>query len=162
MSLLERGALNIDSKPGFARSIQGQLLRQTERREVAIFLHDGVLWVADFIDGEGKLIDATTWLRFNCGSLSSPQARRRMVFESATPLSEELIARIGRLHFPATKRERGPVVRLIEAIKARRVRIRLAGVVARVLSRRRRTKAITRTKHRGSTTQHREDQEHGN
>jgi hypothetical protein len=128
--------MNIDSKPGFARSIQGQLLRRTERREVAIFLQDGALWVADFIDGEGKLIDATTWLRFNCGSLSSPQARRRMVVESATPLSEELIARIGRLHLPATKRERGLVVRLIEA--------------------------ITRTKHRGSTTQHREDQEHGN
>ena len=154
--------MNIDSKSGFARSIQGQLLRRTERREVAIFLRDGALWVADFIDGEGKLIDATTWLRFNCGSLSSPQARRRMVFESATPLSEELIARIGRLHFPATKRERGPVVWLIEAITTPRARIRFAGLVARVLSRLRRIEAITRTKHRGSTTQHREDQEHGN
>ena len=31
-----------------ARSIQGQLLRQRERREVAIFLRDGGLWVAGF------------------------------------------------------------------------------------------------------------------
>jgi len=33
--------------------IQGQLLRQSERREVAIYLRDGQLWIADFIDGIG-------------------------------------------------------------------------------------------------------------
>jgi hypothetical protein len=68
---------------------------------VAIFLRDGALWVADFINGEGQLIDAATWFRFNCGALSSPQARRRMVLESAIPLSEELTARIQRLHCSA-------------------------------------------------------------
>jgi hypothetical protein len=84
-----------------ACSIQGQLLRQSERREVAIFLRDGVLWVADFIDGHGQLIDATTWFRFNCGALTTAHARRRMVFESAIPLSEALVARIERLPPPA-------------------------------------------------------------
>jgi hypothetical protein len=99
--------LNSNSKPGFAHSIQGQLLRHSVHREVAIFLWDGVLWVADFIDGEGKLIDATTWIRFNCGALSSPHARRRMVLEAAVPLSEALAAKIGRLCDPATTRTRG-------------------------------------------------------
>jgi hypothetical protein len=155
-------ALNIDSKSGFARSIQGQLLRQNERREVAIFLRDGALWVADFIDGEGKLIAATTWFRFNCGALSSPQARRRMVLESAVPLSEELIARIGQLKFPATSRDRGPMTRLIEAITACRARIRVAGAVARVLDRRRRIRATTKIMHRGSAIQHREGKQHDN
>ena len=96
--------LNIDSDPGFTRSVQGQLLRQSDCREVAIFLRDGALWVADFIDGEGQLIDAATWFRFNCGTLASPQARRRMVLESATPLSKELAAKIQRLHHCATMR----------------------------------------------------------
>lgn len=129
--------MNIDSKPGFVRSIQGQLLRRSERREVAIFLRDGALWVADFIDGEGKLIDATTWFRFNCGALSSPQARRRMVMESAVPLSPELVARIGRLHVPATIRKRVAVGWLLESIVAHQRRGRLAAIVARLLARRR-------------------------
>jgi hypothetical protein len=117
--------LNIEAEPGFARSIQGQLLRHNERREVAIFLRNGRLWIADFIDGEGKLVDAPTWFRFNCGAISSPHARRRMVLESAVPLSPELVARIGRLHGAATKRKRGAVVRLLEAI----------ATIARVLGR---------------------------
>lgn len=96
--------MNNDSEVGFAHTVQGQLLRQSERREVAIFLWNGVLWVADFIDGEGQLIDAATWFRFNCGSLLSPHARRRMVLESAIPLSEELLRRIQRLHRHGTTR----------------------------------------------------------
>ena len=129
----EGAALNIDLEPGFSRSIQGQLLRQSERREVAIFLRDGALWIADFIDGEGKLINATTWFRFNCGALSSPHARRRMVLESAVPLSPELVARIERLHGSAKMRERGAVVRLLEAIAAHQVSRRVATMIARVL-----------------------------
>ena len=81
--------------------MQGQLLRHSERREVAIFLRNGVLWVADFIDGHGQIIEATTWVRFNCGAHATPQARRRMVLESAVPLSADLVDRIERLRPPA-------------------------------------------------------------
>jgi len=81
--------------------MQGQLLRQSERREVAIFLRDGALWVADFVDGHGQLIEATTWVRFNCGTQATPQAWRRMVLESAVPLSADLVDRIERLRPPA-------------------------------------------------------------
>ena len=98
---------------------------------------EGALWVADFIDGEGKIIDATTWFRFNCGALSSPHARRRMVLESAVPLSPELIARIGRLHGFAGTRKRGAMVRLLELV-AHRARGRVAATTARLLGRRRR------------------------
>jgi len=82
-------------------SIQGQVLRVSERREVAIYLRKGALWVADFIDGDGELVEAATWFRFNCGALSTYHARRRMVQESAIPLSPELVTRIENLHRPS-------------------------------------------------------------
>ena len=79
---------------GPSASLQGQVLRRSERREAAIFVRDDRLWVADFVDGEGRLVDALAWIRFNCGGSSSTQARRRMALESALPLSAELIERI--------------------------------------------------------------------
>ena len=95
--------MSIYSEQGTARSIQGQVLRHSERREVVIFLRDGALWVTNFIDGQVQLIAATTWFRFNCGALSTSHARRRMVLESALPLSEALIARTERLPCPANR-----------------------------------------------------------
>jgi hypothetical protein len=84
--------------------MQGQVLRLSARREVAIFLRDGALWVADFVDGDGALMDAITWFRyFNCGPQPTADARRRLVLESATPLSEELVERIERLSCPRNK-----------------------------------------------------------
>ena len=86
----------IDESP----TIQGQLLRRSERREVAIYLRDGQLWIADFIDGVGELIEPAAWFRFNCGTPWARRAHRRMLFESAMPLSADLAARIERLHHP--------------------------------------------------------------
>jgi hypothetical protein len=79
-------------------AIQGQLLRQSERREVAIYLRDGKLWIADFMDGVGEIVEPAAWFRFNCGTPWARRAHRRMLFESATPLSAELAARIECLH----------------------------------------------------------------
>jgi hypothetical protein len=96
--------LNIRPEQRSKRSMQGQVLRLSERREVAIFLRDGALWVADFVDGDGALMDAITWFRyFNCGAQPTADARRRLVLESATPLSEELVERIERLSCPRNK-----------------------------------------------------------
>ena len=92
--------MNGNHDRGSTSPIQGQLLRLSERREVAIFLRDGALWVADFIDGEGELIDAITWFQFHCAALSTKHARHRMVLESAIPLSEQLVARIELLQKP--------------------------------------------------------------
>jgi len=90
-------------------TIQGQLLRQSERREVAIYLRNGTLWIADFINGVGELIDPPTWFRFNCGTPWARRAHRRILFESATPLSVELAERIERLHTsPAQLAETDP------------------------------------------------------
>jgi hypothetical protein len=88
--------MGIKAQGGHERqsSLQGQVLRRSERREAAIFLHDDALWVADFIDGCGELVDAVTWFRFNCAAGESSQARRRMALESALPLSDDLVTRI--------------------------------------------------------------------
>lgn len=78
-------------------ALQGQVLRRSQRREAVLFLRDDALWVADFVDGRGEVTDAATWIRFNCAAASSRQAQRRMVLESAIPLTDELVARIERL-----------------------------------------------------------------
>jgi hypothetical protein len=129
--------LNLRPEPRRTHSIQGQLLRLSERREVAIFLRDGALWVADFVDGQGALIDATTWFRFNCGALSTAHARRRMVLESATPPSEELVERIERLHRPTATDNRRTAVLLVQAIAARLAQCRRVAMVAYRVGRRR-------------------------
>jgi hypothetical protein len=78
--------------------VQGQLLRLSVHRTVAVYLREGVMWVADFIDGGGTLVDASTWFRFNCGAPANAQAARRTVLESALPLSAELAESIEALH----------------------------------------------------------------
>jgi len=82
----------------FFGRIQGQMLRLSEHHAVAIYLRDGRVCVADFIDGQGALVDASTWFRFNCGTLANSHALRRMALESATPISSELAERIDALH----------------------------------------------------------------
>ena len=85
-------------QPGQCALIQGQLLRRSERREVAIYLRDGRLWIADFVDGVGELMEPVAWFRFNCGTPWARRAHRRMSYESAVPLSADLAARIEDLH----------------------------------------------------------------
>jgi hypothetical protein len=91
----------VTGKSEIAPAIQGQLLRLSERREVAIYLRAGMLWIADFIDGSGELVDPAEWFRFNCGTHSARRTRDRMLRESAIPLSAELVAKIECLHRPA-------------------------------------------------------------
>jgi hypothetical protein len=117
-------------------SIQGQLLRLSERREVAIYLRDGTLWVADFIDGDGELVDAPTWFRFNCGALSTYHARRRMVRESAIPLSRELVTRIEDLHRPVAPADKNRPRPTRDEVSPRRQRSAIARIFRRLFKRR--------------------------
>ena len=103
-------------------SIQGQLLRVSEHRAVAIYLREGTTWVADFVDGQGVLIDVNTWFRFNCGSLANPYVLRRIALESALPLPEELVVKIEALHLanqPPTSRKRPPWISANLALRPR-------------------------------------------
>jgi hypothetical protein len=90
----ERGWDQRGCEDGVINRLTGQVLRRTRRREAAIFLHAGSLWVADFIDGDGEIVDAATWVRFHCGGAAFDSAWRRMAQESAVPLTPELQRRI--------------------------------------------------------------------
>jgi hypothetical protein len=92
--------MELDPRTARASPILGQLLRVSKRRQVAIYVREGSLWIADFIDGCGELVDPAVWFRFNCGSPRSQQSRRRMLLEAAVPLSAELAAKIESLHHP--------------------------------------------------------------
>ena len=96
--IFQSNAMDIRPENTPVSAIQGQLLRLSARRQVAIYRREDTLWVADFIDGQGELMDATTWFRFNCGTLATTHAQRRMVSESAIPISSQLVAKIERLH----------------------------------------------------------------
>jgi hypothetical protein len=49
--------MDLDPQNPRVSPILGQLLWLSKRREVAIYLRDGSLWIADFIDGHGELVD---------------------------------------------------------------------------------------------------------
>jgi len=116
-----------DRLPG---RIQGQMLRLGEHHAVAIYLRDGDMWVADFIDGQGTLVDANTWFRFNCGGLANSHARRRMALESAIPISLELGERIEALHGASIAGRRQDLAGLFRAFITRLRRRRLVALVA--------------------------------
>jgi len=99
--------------------IQGQMLRLSEHHAVAIYLRDGQMWIADFIDGHGTLVDATTWFRFNCGTLANSHALRRMALESAKPISPVLAERIDALHRASVTRGPGTLGRLLKSFAAK-------------------------------------------
>ena len=78
-------------------SLQGQLLIRDRRRKAALFLHEGSLWVADFIDGKGGIVDAASWVRFNCSAPSSARFVVRPARARTHALSPQLAATIGLL-----------------------------------------------------------------
>jgi hypothetical protein len=116
--------------------IQGQMLRLSEHRSVAIYLRDGVMWVADFVDGHGELVNANTWFRFNCGALANSHARRRMALESAMPISLELGERIEALHGAAASGGRRSPMRAAKAFIAGLGRTRLKALAGDLIRRR--------------------------
>lgn len=73
---------------------RGSLLRLSETREVAIYLRDGVTWVADFRDGYGELFTVGEWFALNhCGGVL-----RRMKLDPIAPLPDRVAERIEQLH----------------------------------------------------------------
>ena len=138
---------------GPSASIQGQLLRMSEHRAVAIYLREGSMWVAEFVDGHGVLVDVDTWFRFNCGSLANPYVARRIALESALPLPADLIARIEVLHRAADRAQQRTVARWMDAIFAFLPRGRMAMLTAgRLLSRRSRQSSRDRLQRADPTT----------
>ena len=98
--------------------MHGQMLRLSEHHAVAIYLRDGQMWIAEFIDGQGVLVDAATWFRFNCGTLANSHSLRRMTLESAMPISSTLAERIDELHRASVAQRSRTLGRLLGTIAA--------------------------------------------
>lgn len=100
--------------------LQGNLLRIGERREIAIYLRDGTPWVAEFNGGRGELYAVSAWFSLNQGG----RVLRRMEPVSVTPLPQDVVQRIERLHCGTEGQNNVPV--MARALAAAGLRGKLA------------------------------------
>ena len=60
--------------------------------------NEGTLWVADFVDGEGVLVEPAHWVRFTLPAAPRTDAEQRtMTAESGPPLTPALVRGIFQL-----------------------------------------------------------------
>ena len=98
--------MNRNPECNHTNPLSGNLLRLGEQREIAIYLRDGAAWVAEFKDGRGELFAVSTWFSLNQGG----RVLRRMDLGSITPLPEDVMERIERLHLRREKQNDVPVI----------------------------------------------------
>ncbi|MSQ70713.1 MAG: hypothetical protein EXR27_05390 [Betaproteobacteria bacterium] len=79
---------------GIGTGLQGNAIRLSAHREVALYQRGGTAWVAEFIDGRGTLHTVGAWSAFK----HNRSALRRIQESEITPLAETMAARIERLH----------------------------------------------------------------
>lgn len=101
--------------------LQGNLLRLSGQREIAIYLRDGAAWVADFNNGRAALHSAGGWYDTGNGRMLA-HAQRRGEVETISPLPDEVIPRIEALHRRAAEPVMGPALRRVFAILAAVIR----------------------------------------
>ena len=110
--------MNTSRELNGAIPIQGNLLRLSERREIAIYLRDGCAWVADFNNGRDALYIASAWYSMGGGRMLA-HAQRRDKVETVSPLPEDVVRRIESLHRRMEAPTVGPAVwRVLAAILA--------------------------------------------
>ena len=102
--------MNANQQQNGANALHGNLLRLSERREIAIYLRDGVAWVADFENGRGELFTASAWYGMG-GGRRLAHAQRRGEVETVSPLPGEVVQRIESLHRRMEAPTVGPAVR---------------------------------------------------
>ncbi len=98
--------MNTNREQNGTSPLHGNLLRIGERREIAIYLRDGTAWVAEFNDERGELFSVSAWFSLNRGG----RVLRRMELDSVTPLPEDAVRRIERLHRRKEKRNDVPLM----------------------------------------------------
>jgi hypothetical protein len=90
--------------------VEGQILRISEGHEVAIYKRNGVHWVAEFRDGRGELVDATSWFHFHTGALRYSFGNRAAALNSASAITPEVLAQIEHLHGRADNSARASIL----------------------------------------------------
>jgi hypothetical protein len=103
--------MNTTRESTSANPIQGNLLRLSEIREVAIYLRKGAAWVADFNSGRAELHSASAWYTTGGGRMLV-HAQRRDAVETISPLPDEVVRRIESLQHRMEEPTVGPAVQL--------------------------------------------------
>ena len=104
--------------------LSGNLLRLGERREIAIYLRGGTAWVAEFEKGRGEVFNVGAWSSLYGRALV--HAQRRGEVNIISPIPEDVVARIERLHLRMEKQNDVPVIRRTLAALVVELRGRLA------------------------------------
>jgi hypothetical protein len=90
-------AMDTNREHAGASPLQGNLLRLNDGREVAIYMREGAAWIAEFKDGKAGLHAAGEWFGAGHGRRLA-HAQRRGEVEYLSPIPEEVVERIERLH----------------------------------------------------------------
>jgi hypothetical protein len=92
-----RSFVKAESETRGAPTIDGHVIHLGAGHSIAIYVRDGVFWVADFRDGRGELMYGGSWFRFHAGGLRYCH-NRRTALQASTPLTADMVAKIERLH----------------------------------------------------------------
>jgi hypothetical protein len=85
-----------------ASRLSGNQLRFGDQREIAIYLRDGMAWVAEFNCGRVSISTASQWFSVNQGG----RVLRQMDLASIAPLPEDVMERIEQVHQCLVQAER--------------------------------------------------------
>ena len=103
--------------------LSGNLLRLRARREIAIYLRGGTAWVAEFKNGHGEVHNVSAW--FSLYGRALVHAQRRGEVNIISPIPEDVVARIERLHLHMEEPNDAPVIRRVLAALVGALRGRL-------------------------------------
>lgn len=104
--------------------LNGNLLRLGGSREIAIYLRNGAAWVAEFKNGRGAVSSLSAW--FSLYGRTLVHAQRRGEVDIMSPIPEDVVARIERIHLRMEERKDVPTTWRSLAALAGELRGRLA------------------------------------
>jgi len=85
-------------------TISGTTVQLGARDTIAIYVWDGLSWVARFRDGRAELSDAASWFRVHAGLLRSCRVGSVAAIETVGMLSPAMMEKIARLHLETDAR----------------------------------------------------------
>jgi hypothetical protein len=124
--------MNTNQEQNGASRLNGNLLRLGDQREIAIYLRDNIAWVAEFNNGRASVSTASHWFSVNQGG----RVLRQMDLASITPLPDDVMERIERLHQRLAQAGRHPATSSETATVVARFRSRLMKLLRSIRSKR--------------------------
>ena len=124
--------MNTNQEQSSASRVNGNLLRLGDQRAIAIYLRDSMAWVAEFKNGRASVSMASHWFSVNQGG----RVLRHMELASITPLPDDVMERIERLHERLAQAGRHPTTSSESATVVTRFRSWLVKFLRSILSKR--------------------------